>query len=231
MRAGGSTTSVRRARTSAPPRRAPRQSKRASARPRSISRARRDRVPRGDRAAAGDRRRRGDREERGGSPRPGAPVRRRAGQGSDRGLAGAGARRQCTLGLATAQSNAAVALSNLRSAIGLVDPQVTFVIDQSWPTPPTDEPLHSRCSSTPRASSAPRSCSSTSRCGGGSQRHRRKAERRPVLSAAASTQWSPDSEEWTPEPSWTAGLTLSWQLFDGGRPPPTCASLAPTSPA
>jgi outer membrane protein TolC len=41
--------------------------------------------------------------------------------------------------------------------------------------------------------------------------------RRPTLSATASAQWAPDTSDLTPEPSWTAGLTLSWQLFDGGR--------------
>ena len=39
----------------------------------------------------------------------------------------------------------------------------------------------------------------------------------PSLSATASTQWSPDTSDATPEPTWSAGLTLSWQLFDGGR--------------
>jgi outer membrane protein len=38
-----------------------------------------------------------------------------------------------------------------------------------------------------------------------------------VLSANASTQWGPDQNDWTPEPTWSAGLTLSWQFFDGGR--------------
>jgi outer membrane protein len=38
-----------------------------------------------------------------------------------------------------------------------------------------------------------------------------------VLSASASTQWSPATGNWSPEPSWNAGLVLSWNLFDGGR--------------
>ena len=44
-----------------------------------------------------------------------------------------------------------------------------------------------------------------------------QASRRPTLSAFASTQWGPDSSDWTPQPSWSAGLQLSWNLFDGGR--------------
>jgi len=44
-----------------------------------------------------------------------------------------------------------------------------------------------------------------------------RAERRPVLSASAQTQWSPGTGNWSPEPSWSAGLSLTWSLFDGGR--------------
>jgi len=38
-----------------------------------------------------------------------------------------------------------------------------------------------------------------------------------VLSATARTDWSPSSPDWDQEPTWSAGLTLSWNLFDGGR--------------
>jgi outer membrane protein len=38
-----------------------------------------------------------------------------------------------------------------------------------------------------------------------------------VLSATASTQWNPGSNDWRPEPSWVAGITLSWLAFDGGK--------------
>ena len=38
-----------------------------------------------------------------------------------------------------------------------------------------------------------------------------------MLSATAQTQWAPGTNDWSPEPSWSAGLTLSWNLFDGGR--------------
>src|SRR5262249_44602897 len=44
-----------------------------------------------------------------------------------------------------------------------------------------------------------------------------RAERRPVLSATAQTQWSPGSKDWTPEPTWSAQLTLTVPLFDGGK--------------
>jgi outer membrane protein TolC len=38
-----------------------------------------------------------------------------------------------------------------------------------------------------------------------------------VLSANASSQWNPSSTDWSPEPTWSATLSLSWALFDGGR--------------
>lgn len=120
--------------------------------------------------------------------------------------------------LAQAHSNAAVALANLRSAIGWLDPSVTFTVDQSWPAPPERDP------------------SELAELVALGRKHRpelvqfdkqviaaeasvtvAKAQRRPVLSAAASTQWTPDSQDWNPQPSWTAGLTLQWQVFDGGR--------------
>src|SRR5262249_55588811 len=44
-----------------------------------------------------------------------------------------------------------------------------------------------------------------------------RAERRPVLSATAQTQWSPGTGNWSPQPSWSAGLTLAVPLYDGGK--------------
>jgi outer membrane protein TolC len=43
------------------------------------------------------------------------------------------------------------------------------------------------------------------------------AERRPTLSATASTQWNPGTADWSPQPTWSAGITLSWLLWDGGK--------------
>lgn len=43
------------------------------------------------------------------------------------------------------------------------------------------------------------------------------AERRPVLSASAGAQWTPEENAWSPQPVWSAGLSLSWALWDGGR--------------
>jgi OMF family outer membrane factor len=107
--------------------------------------------------------------------------------------------------LAQAQSNAALALANLRSAIGFVDPQVTFVVDGAWPTPPTEDPpdlaglVDAARKHRPEIAVLDKQLIAAD-----AEITAAQAERRPVLAAAASTQW-------------TAGLTLSWSLYDGGR--------------
>lgn len=120
--------------------------------------------------------------------------------------------------LAQAQSSAAVALANLRAAIGWVDPQVTFVVDQSWPTSPAEDPaglvilVETARKRRPEIAqldlqivAAEASVTAA------------RAQRRPVLNAQASTQWNPGTGAWDAEPTWNAGLTLQWQLYDGGR--------------
>jgi len=120
--------------------------------------------------------------------------------------------------LAQAMSNEAIALANLRSAIGWVDPANSPTVANSWPTPDEADPpaLASLVDSARKARPeivqldkqlAAADASLTAA----------HAERRPILSASASTQWSPGTSNWSPEPSWNAGLTLSWSLFDGGR--------------
>ena len=119
--------------------------------------------------------------------------------------------------LASAQSDAAVALANLRSAIGWVDPNVSFVVDNQWPTPPTNEPgnlpslVDSARKLRPELVSAEKQIIAAE-----ASVNVARASRRPVLSASAQTQWGPDQDEWGPEPTWNAGLVLSWQLYDGG---------------
>ncbi|MGE0549520.1 MAG: TolC family protein [Kofleriaceae bacterium] len=120
--------------------------------------------------------------------------------------------------LAQAQSNAAVALANLRAAIGWLDPNVTFGIDTTWPIPPEQDPealgtlVSAARKSRPELIQLDKQIVAAEASLTAAQ-----AERRPVLNATASTQWGPDSSDWSPEPSWAAGLTLSWQLYDGGR--------------
>jgi outer membrane protein len=44
-----------------------------------------------------------------------------------------------------------------------------------------------------------------------------RAGRRPVLSANARTDWSPQFGGNWEQPGWSAGLSLSWLIYDGGR--------------
>ena len=120
--------------------------------------------------------------------------------------------------LAQAQSNAALALANLRSAIGFLDPSVTFIVDGSWPTPPSEEPPQLEVLVTDARRSRPEIMVLDKQITAAeAEVTAARAQRRPVLSASASTLWGPNQDNWKPQPSWTAGLTLSWQLFDGGR--------------
>jgi len=119
--------------------------------------------------------------------------------------------------LSQAQANAAVALANLRSAIGWVDPAVTFVVDQSWPTPPVEEPaalvtlVESARKYRPELVQLDKQIIAAE-----ANVTAAEAQRRPVLSAQARTGWDLGTDYWDADPTWNAGLTLSWQLYDGG---------------
>ncbi len=120
--------------------------------------------------------------------------------------------------LANAQSLEAIALANLRAAIGWLDATRSPVVDPNWPTPPIDEPppLAQLVQST-RQHRAEILQFDKQILAAEANVTAAEYERRPTLSANASTQWNPDTNDWSPEPTWTAGVTLSWQLFDGGR--------------
>jgi outer membrane protein len=120
--------------------------------------------------------------------------------------------------LAQAQSNEANALANLRSAIGWVDPANSPIVSANWPTPSEAEPpgltalVETARKTRPEIIQLDKEVEAAD-----ANLTAAHAERRPVLSASAQTQWSPGTNDWSPEPSWTAGLTLSWNLYDGGR--------------
>ena len=120
--------------------------------------------------------------------------------------------------LAQAQSNEANALANLRSAIGWVEPSNAPTVAANWPTPAEVDPpglaalVDDARKHRPEIVQLDRQLAAAD-----ANLTAARAERRPVLSARAQTQWSPGTDNWSPEPSWSAGLTLSWSLFDGGR--------------
>lgn len=120
--------------------------------------------------------------------------------------------------LAQAQSNEAIALANLRSAIGWVDPENSPTVAASWPTPSeVDPPALTALVDTARKHRPEIVQLDRELAAADANLTAARAERRPVLSANAQTQWSPGTGNWSPEPSWSAGLVLSWSLFDGGR--------------
>ena len=121
--------------------------------------------------------------------------------------------------LAQAQSNQAVALGNLRAAIGWVDPTRQVVTELTWPeggAVDTPQALTSLVDSArgrrPEIVQLDKQIAASE-----ASVDAVSASRRPTLSAFASTQWGPDLDDLAPEPSWSAGLQLSWTAFDGGR--------------
>jgi outer membrane protein len=119
--------------------------------------------------------------------------------------------------LAQAQSNAAIALANLRAAIGWVDPNRTVAVADGWPrSPDVPAPLVELVDTArkyrPEIVQLDREVAAAE-----ANIDAARAGKRPVLSAAARTDWSPATGENVPQPSWSAGLNLSWPIFDGGR--------------
>ena len=120
--------------------------------------------------------------------------------------------------LAQAQSNEAISLANLRSAIGWIDPTRAPVVSADFPAPSeADPPALGALVDTARKQ-RPEIVQFDKQLEAAdvavSAAH---AERRPRLSASAQADWGPSTADWNPEPSWSAGVVLSWSLFDGGR--------------
>lgn len=134
--------------------------------------------------------------------------------------------------LAEAQSSAAIALANLRSAIGWVDPNQTVNIGQTWPTAPPD--------TSPPALPALVATARTKRpelvqldkqvAAAEANIDVAQLSRRPVLSATARANYGPSasyeqdamtnrfsSNFDVGQPNWSLGLNLSWLIYDGGR--------------
>jgi outer membrane protein len=120
--------------------------------------------------------------------------------------------------LAQSQSNEAIALANLRSAIGWVDPTRSPTVEPNWPVPPETEPQPLTALVDTARKNRPEILQLDKLLeAAGASLDAARAERRPVLSATAQTQWSPGTGNWSPQPGWSAGVTLAWPLFDGGK--------------
>jgi outer membrane protein len=119
---------------------------------------------------------------------------------------------------AQAESNEAVALATLRAAIGWLDPSRQPAVDQNWPTPPSEVPGDlEQYVETARKHRPDLVALEKDIVAAQLSAEAAHAERRPALGAAASIGWTPETHNWDPQPSWSAALTLSWALWDGGR--------------
>jgi outer membrane protein len=119
--------------------------------------------------------------------------------------------------LAQARSDAATALANLRAAIAWVDPAQTLAVAQSWPVPEEAPPPLPELVGIARAQRPELVQRDLEIAAADANIEAARAQRRPALSASASTQWSPNTNDATPQPAWSVSLALSWQAFDGGR--------------
>ncbi len=119
---------------------------------------------------------------------------------------------------AQSESNEAVALATLRAAIGWLDPSRQPVVDPNWPTPPGDAPGDlQQYVETARKHRPDLVALEKDIVAAQASAVAAHAERRPTLAASASIGYTPQTGDWSPQPSWAAGLSLSWALWDGGR--------------
>ncbi|MCX5743332.1 MAG: TolC family protein [Proteobacteria bacterium] len=120
--------------------------------------------------------------------------------------------------LAQAQSNEAIAIANLRAAIGWLDVASSPAVEPTWPAPPTESPPELAALVDTARGHRPELVQLDKQIlASDASLAAAYAERRPVLNATASTQWGPRTDDWHPPPSWAVGVSLSWALFDGGR--------------
>ncbi|MDB4952526.1 MAG: outer rane efflux protein [Myxococcales bacterium] len=120
--------------------------------------------------------------------------------------------------LAQADSNAAVAVAQLRAAIGWLDPTRGIAVDPTWPQPSEQQPADLGALVSIARKHRPEIVQFDKLVVASEENiTAAHAERRPILSAVAQTQWNPNSNNWSPDPTWTAGVTLSWLAWDGGR--------------
>jgi outer membrane protein len=120
--------------------------------------------------------------------------------------------------LAQAQSSAAIALANLRAAVGYVDPSVTLAVPEAWPAAATTTPPGlPQLVATARAKRPEIGQLDLQIAAADASLDAAHATNRPILSASANTGWNPTTGTELPNPSWNVSLSLSWQVFDGGR--------------
>ncbi|HVK88398.1 MAG TPA: TolC family protein [Kofleriaceae bacterium] len=120
--------------------------------------------------------------------------------------------------LAQAHSDAATSLAVLRQTMGLLDPMVAIAVAPEWPGTPAGDPstlvalVEEARQHRPEIVQLDKQILAAE-----ASVDAARAGSRPVLSAGATMQWNPTQNDWSPDPTWNAGLTLSWPIYDGGR--------------
>jgi outer membrane protein TolC len=120
---------------------------------------------------------------------------------------------------AQANSTYLTALATLRAAIGWVELENELRVDPNWPVAPSEDPPSLRDLVVAARAHRPEIVQANKLIAADdSTLVAARYERRPTLTASASTQWNPGTDlSNEPQPVWAAGMTLSWSLWDGGK--------------
>ncbi|HTR53820.1 MAG TPA: TolC family protein [Kofleriaceae bacterium] len=120
--------------------------------------------------------------------------------------------------LAQAQSNEATALATLRAAIGWIDPTRAVVVDPNWPAAQEGEPPDLAALVAQARKHRPEIVALDKQIVAAQESLvAAEDERHPTLSGTAAVSYIPQTGNWSPQPSWTAGITLAWAVWDGGK--------------
>lgn len=119
--------------------------------------------------------------------------------------------------LAQAHSNEAVALANLRAAIGWLDASHSPAVEGSWPESPTELPDLQQLVDTARKHRPEIVQYDKQILASDASLTAAHAELRPYIAANAGVQWDPGKDNWSPDPAWSATLSFNLPLWDGGR--------------
>ncbi|MDX2087058.1 MAG: TolC family protein [Kofleriaceae bacterium] len=120
--------------------------------------------------------------------------------------------------LAQTQSDAAVALATLRQTMGFLDANTTIAVSLDWPIPPNTDPATLSALVEKARKQRPELFALDKQIiAAEASVEAARAGNRPVLSASAGAQWLPNENDWGPDPTWNAGITLSVPIYDGGN--------------
>jgi outer membrane protein TolC len=120
--------------------------------------------------------------------------------------------------LAQAQSTEAIALANLRSAIGWLSPERSPVVSADWPEPSEADPQSLADLVALARKQRPELAQLDLQIqAADATLASARDERLPSLGASGKIAWMPTQNKIDSDPQWQVNLTLSWALWDGGR--------------